>query len=399
MKNLLVDGKHLLKALLLVKELCDVRAYYRDQMTLIHFSAWQGRLVIMVSDGESTLSIRLNGEGEAGFEFTTVSIRNLMKIFDGVSGYIEVTMDDSGVVTFISDSVTYRPDLTTPDSDYDFAAPECLEDSVYEDTYFDASVLSTSIRKVLPAINCDNPDVVLRGVYIDNSADTTIFVATDKDRLHLYESGQSFLACNLVVPVSSASTVVKMLEILKPYRVGLSDYSALETDANPILRVSILQPFEVSLAINCIDSPYPNYQKAMPESFDCVYVVLRQDIIRAMAKISSVDNVMSKKAFALYREDNRMVFECGHPEENEQISQSIDLLYHEGDPHRISFNSTFLLDAIKHVDSDIIRIDLNSTGGPMLMTDENSPLKVLIVPCVRNFERKIESKSIEGGVI
>jgi DNA polymerase-3 subunit beta len=114
-----------------------------------------------------------------------------------------------------------------------------------------------------------------------------------------------------------------------------------------------------------VDGQYPPFRQIVPTTFACEAVLDRASLLGAVERVSIM---------AFDREAHIIKLEFGIDElklsaGNSELGDSTEVvaLEYTGEPMAISFNADFLVDALKNMDAETIRLGLNTPLSPVII--------------------------------
>ncbi|TDQ55538.1 DNA polymerase III subunit beta [Actinorugispora endophytica] len=284
---------------------------------------------------------------------------------------VEISTDGAKVV--VSCGSAKFTLLTLPVEDYPTlpAMPE-LTGSVLSDAF------AAAVSQVAVAAGRDDTLPMLTGVRVEIEGETVTLASTDRYRLAVREltwtpqdPGVSAVA---LVPAKTLADTAKSLTSGAQVSIALSTAGSGEG----------MIGFEGGgrrTTTRLLDGDFPKYRALLPDSFNSVAEVQKSEFVEAVKRVSLVAerNTPLRLAFS----DGRLVLEAGAGDE----AQAVEVLDAslEGDDIQIAFNSTFLVDGLNAIESDIARLQFTTSTKPAIITgkpvdDGASDYRYLIMP-------------------
>jgi hypothetical protein len=136
------------------------------------------------------------------------------------------------------------------------------------------------LLSVLPAADTGRTRPYLCGVYLHNADGRLVSIATDATKLLRTSVPADPFSTdrNLIVPASTATILLKLLRQVKPETVMLRRSRTVLSASAP--------GFE--LISGMIAGPYPEYERAMPQTKGNAALVQRADLAAALARLQAV---------------------------------------------------------------------------------------------------------------
>ncbi|QOS59600.1 DNA polymerase III subunit beta [Thermobifida fusca] len=268
---------------------------------------------------------------------------------------VEVSTDGAKVV--VSCGSAKFTILTLPVEDYPtLPAMPALTGSVLSDTF------AAAVSQVAVAAGRDDTLPMLTGVRIEIEGSTVTLVSTDRYRLAVRE-----LTWTPEDPNVSAVALVPaktLADTAKSLTGGAQISIALSTAENGGEGMIGFEGGGRRTTTRLLEGEFPKYRKLLPESFNSVAEVQKNEFIEAVKRVSLVAerNTPLRLSFT----NDRLVLEAGTGEEAQAVEELSATL--EGDDIQIAFNSTFLLDGLNAIESDVAHLQFTTSTKPAIIT-------------------------------
>lgn len=207
---------------------------------------------------------------------------------------------------------------------------------------------------------------VLGGVYVKLSPPNVLeMAATDGSRLACYseqlESALLTEEVSAIVPAKGLQEIARLCAAL--------DGTAGEAGQEPMIRLAIANgqiSFETSrfhALVRLLDGQYPRYSQLIPQANSIVIEADRRALMDALERTAVMAN-----------ERTNMVKMNLNADQLELMANSPDLgdsrdgmaVRYSGDPLTIAFNYRYVLDALKVIESEAVRLETNGALAPTL---------------------------------
>jgi DNA polymerase-3 subunit beta len=228
----------------------------------------------------------------------------------------------------------------------------------------------SEFRKILSKVSyASSPDEsrrVLNGILLSLRAGTLTAAATDGRRLALVEKPMDETVASegdVILPPKAVNEVLKLGQPEDQLVVQLTDRRAAFKGGNTLL-VSKL-----------VDGNYPNYRQVIPGSFSHDVVIPRAEFQTVLNRVSMV--VSETSASVRLKLDKAQMIVSATSSEFGESNEPLDVSY-DAKPIQIAFNPTFLMDPLKHLESDQVRIQFNDEFSPVMMSADDGFLYVLM---------------------
>lgn len=224
---------------------------------------------------------------------------------------------------------------------------------------FDSSLLLKAIRLTSFATATDDAKSTLSGVFLHLDHKRLEMAATDGYRLACYHCDlpkNTKTTLQLIIPTRSLAELARLLGTpTDGEKVSL-------TLAN---NQSVWQVGDRVLTSRLIDGQYPNYQQIIPGSFERQTRLKRQDFLAAVERVSIMASDRTNNIVRLHLTDKELLAQAGTPDLG-NASEGLEVAY-EGEPFQIAFNAKYLLDAIRHQETEDLQFDLGTPLSPALL--------------------------------
>lgn len=229
------------------------------------------------------------------------------------------------------------------------------------------------IEKTIFACSTDNLRPALTGVFCQIFENQMRMVATDGHRL-VKISNNDFSSPDvqreIVVPTRALNLVGR----------NLSD-EGIQTVT--LGKNHVLFSFEDTLIYSrIIGEPYPDYERVIPEENTKELTINRDNFIASIKRVSLFSNPISYQVKLNFNNDKMNVF-AQDIDFGGEAHETIDCKYSSTELD-IAYNANYLLDILRHLDTDEVKIALESPDGPGLVfpidQQENEELLMLVMP-------------------
>jgi DNA polymerase-3 subunit beta len=237
-----------------------------------------------------------------------------------------------------------------------------------------SELLKTQIKRTLFAVSTTESTPILTGILWTLKENQLKFVATDRHRLSqseatLPESSEEELK-NVVISGQNLNELLKLL----PDQNTLIDM--VVTDNQILFRLG-----RISFHTRLLDGTYPDTSKIIPQQYKSELVVDTKLFLDAI-----------DRAYLLSREEKTNIvrlqtltdgsLEIGSSlADLGKMTEQLEVVSFTGEALKISFNSKYMLDALKTVESEQLKIGFTGAMSPIIVQpNEESHLLHLILP-------------------
>ena len=180
----------------------------------------------------------------------------------------------------------------------------------------------------------------------------------------------SSIQCDLIIPVRTLNLVAR----------NLSDEGEQEII---IGKNHVLFKFSDTLIYSrIIIEPYPDYERVIPEQNSRELVIDRETVIASVKRVSLFSNPISYQV-KLNLNENKLNIFAQDIDFGGEAHETIACEYQSPELD-IAYNANYLLDILRHIDGEKLRVKLKSSDGPGWVypyeQKEHEQLIMLIMP-------------------
>jgi DNA polymerase-3 subunit beta len=254
-----------------------------------------------------------------------------------------------------------------------------LDENV-KDLKISAPVLLSGISKTFFCMADDELRPVMNGIYFDVNEDLTM-VATDAHKLvrfksnYIESSASEDESLNFILPKKPAM----MLRSILPKETGDVEIKLDAKNAH-------FQLNNYVMVCRQVEGRYPNYNGVIPKNNPFQITLDRLTLQNALKRVS----VFSNQASNLIKLDfssNQVVISAQDIDFSISAEETIACGY-DGEPIKIGFKSTFLIEMLANVDSNDVILELAdpSRAGILLpaVNEEGEDILMLLMPMLLN---------------
>lgn len=362
--NLTIEKNQLLEILQKVQSIVGQRSTL-PILSNVLLEAENGKLTFTTTDMEVSLSTSIEADIAAEGS-TTLPARRFFSICrDLPSHQVELaltTNKDGGEIVSITSGAFKGKLGGLPKDDFP-PMPKFEENISYS---IGQSILKDILQKTFYASSSDESRPILNGSLMSFRDDKITVVSTDGRRLALVEQDIDIpedAEIDVVIPNKTINELIKSLDIEDNVEIKMSS-TQIAFEFNNILIISKL-----------IDGTYPNYKQVIPAQCEERLSVDRETLQSAVRRVSLM--LDDQPQVLLDITENKITLSTSTPEIG-NASEVIPIKY-SGKDISISFNPSFLIAPLKHLESDEIFIELSDGISPGVIKS-NIPFLYVIMP-------------------
>ena len=282
---------------------------------------------------------------------TTLPVKLLFNsISKAAEGLVEIEVDGNESATIVAGSAKFKlaglaerefPRLPQDDESFGYEMP--------------CQTLKEMLRKTSYAASQDDTRRTLKGVLMSFKDMKLTMVATDGRRLALVENEMEFpkdAERDIVLPSKAVQELQRAL--------GNEENVKIQVQKSQIC----FQIENVMIFSKLVDDTYPNYIQVIPKNCAEQIIVDRQLLLDALdrASVMTMDEAHSTK---LIFEANRLTVTSAASEIG-SASDEVPIKY-VGEKIEIMFNPSYVMDPLKAIDDDEVKIELNNGHSPAVI--------------------------------
>ncbi len=239
--------------------------------------------------------------------------------------------------------------------------------------------LTNMIDKTIFAVSADELRTTLMGVYLKVMENELRMVSTDGHRLaKIVDKGfkSSGFESETIIPTKALNLLLRNVRDAKDIKVSVSDDHI------------VFELLDTVIYSKCIEGQFPNYERVIPVDNDKRMIVDRELLSSSVRRVSIFSNSITNQIrFSLSK--NLVKIQSEDIEFGGEGQESIESDY-DGEDLEVGYNANYLLDILKHLDTDEVILELKDpiSAGLIYPTTqkENEDLLMLLMPIRLNEE-------------
>ncbi|ASN03791.1 DNA polymerase III subunit beta [Virgibacillus necropolis] len=281
---------------------------------------------------------------------------------------VEITTDENLKITIRSGKAEFNlngqdaeeyPQLPMLQTDESFEIPTDLLKSLIKQTVFAVSTMETR--------------PILTGVKLNFSNERLSFTATDSHRLASREipvQQSQFDFPSVVVPGKSLNELNKILS-------DTEDPVEISVTNNQVL----FRTKHVYFISRLLDGNYPETSRLIPEESKTVIHAKTKDLLNTIDRASLLAKEDRNNVVRLETKGSDLIEITSNSPEVGRVVEEMTIQSIEGEDLKISFSSKYMLDALKAIENEEVKIEFTGAMRPFIIRPENNdPILQLILP-------------------
>ncbi|MFD1362638.1 DNA polymerase III subunit beta [Lentibacillus salinarum] len=245
---------------------------------------------------------------------------------------------------------------------------------VQTDDSFEISsdLLKNLIRQTGFAVSTMETRPILTGVNIKIENETLSFTATDSHRLAARSiplEGTRLDSSNIVVPGKSLNELSKILDD-KGEKIEIS-----VTNNQVLFRTKHLH-----FLSRLLDGNYPETSRLIPDQSQTVLHIKTKDLINTIDRASLLAKEERNNVVKLTTKENQLLQITSNSPDVGQAAEEVSIQSIEGEDLKISFSAKYMLDALKVIGNEDVRIEFTGAMRPFILkpVDDDSILQLIL---------------------
>ena len=287
---------------------------------------------------------------------------------------ISITSDDNNMV-IISSGISKFSISAQSGSEF----PQMPEFNDDDNIIINAGKLKKMIEQTLFAIAVSDSKPIHTGSLMECKNKTLTLVSVDGVRLALKKTNISYEGeKSIVIPGKTLSEIPKLITDLD------QDIKISISNKNVIFEIE-----ECTVISRLLEGNFLDYKSSIPQDHLTQVIISPKDLIDSIERTSLVIFDKLKAPIKLTIEENLIKFNCQSPTGNAYDELVCKI---SGEQFEIGFNSKIMLDALKVIDDENVRLLFNGPLSPMkIMPLDGDEFIFLILPVRLKSEDKTEN--------
>ena len=239
-----------------------------------------------------------------------------------------------------------------------------------------STVLKTIVNQTNFAVSLSETRPVLTGVNWLFKDDHISFTATDSHRLalrKLLDKTFNTDASNAIIPGKSLSELSKILsDSDEDVEINLSQNQVLFTYGN------------MRFISRLLEGNYPDTTRLFPENYETKVNVNNAEFYHAIDRVSLLAREGGNNVIRMSVENGNVELTSNSPEVG-TVNEEVTASSIEGEDIKISFNSKYMMDALRAIQSEEVTVEFFGTMRPFTITPSDSTEVVQLILPIRTY--------------
>lgn len=281
---------------------------------------------------------------------------------------ITIESDDNFQLTVSNDKGVYK---FNGESEEEF--PQIAVEDADREIVVDAEKILRMIDKTIFAVSSDELRTTLLGVYFQILPNELRMVATDGHRLSKivnFDFKGEEDAASAILPTKALQLVSRSLAPKGRVKIALGENHVTFTFDGTTIFTKV------------IEGKFPNYDRVIPID-NQLQMFVNRDLLSAAVKRVAIFSSQQTHQIKLTISPSSLIVQAEDSDIGGEAKESIPVDY-SGEQLDIGYNAAYLLDILRHVDSEDVLFNLKDAGSAAIIKaseqEKNEDLMMLLMP-------------------
>ncbi|WP_414045386.1 DNA polymerase III subunit beta [Macrococcus equi] len=344
-------------------------------LTGIKLDVFDNKLVLTGSDSE--VSIEITIPTELG-DHEILTVENKGSIVLPGRFFVDIIKKLPADTVTIETNDHFQAKITSGQSEFNVSGidsdqyPLLPQVSEHEAITLPIKVLKNVIKQTNFAVSTSETRPVLTGVNWMIQDGVLNCTATDSHRLALRKlklENTNIKAINVIIPGKALSELNKII-----------DDSEETIDIFFASNQVLFKVGNINFISRLLEGNYPDTSRLFPESYETALSINNGDFFHAIDRASLLAREGGNNVIKLSAAENAVELSSTSPEIG-TVKENVKTDKFEGEGIKISFNSKYMMDALRAIDNDKVQVEFFGTMRPFILRpEEDQSLVQLILP-------------------
>ena len=345
----------------------------------IKLEATEDNLILTGSDSE--ISIEITIPTEVNNE-TVLEIESPGSVVLSARFFTDVIKKLSGDFVELDTNAQYLTHIRAGKSNFNLSGndpnqyPLLPEVNNESSIIVSSSVLKTIINEKNFAVSPSETRPVLTGVNWQFLDDEIKFTATDSHRLalrKLTDKPNSVEINNAIIPGKALGELNKIID-------DKEDDVEVNFSQNQVL----FKYGNMRFISRLLEGNYPDTSRLFPENYETKLTVNNSEFLQAIDRVSLLAREGGNNAIKMTIENGKVELSSNSPEIG-NVEEDVNIEGLEGESLQISFNSKYMMDALRAVPDEEVAIEFFGTMKPFTIQSSNSYDVIQLILPIRTY--------------
>lgn len=237
-----------------------------------------------------------------------------------------------------------------------------------------SDLLKSMIRQTSFAVSTSETSPILTGVLWSSTEEGIKLIGCDRHRLATRETAMDLQPDNPFQNIVIAGRTLNELNKILPDQTTLVD---IVVSQNQVL----FKLDHVLFYSRILDGTYPDVSKLIPKEFQSEMYVHTKQLIEAIDRAYLLSREDRTNIVKLVMKEDETIEISSQSSELGKVTEILPMHNHTGQLFTISFNSKYMMDALKVIDSEKVRFGFTGPMNPIVIQPEDgTKILQLILP-------------------
>ncbi|WP_102026156.1 DNA polymerase III subunit beta [Salirhabdus sp. Marseille-P4669] len=284
---------------------------------------------------------------------------------------VEITADENHNILIRSGNAEFN--LNGQDAEEYPHLPKLHTENSFE---LPTDLLKNLIKQTVFAVSTSETRPILTGVNLSIKSDKLAFVATDSHRLAsrsipLTINTAELIDKSVVIPGKSLNELSKILD-------DTQDHVEISITDNQIL----FQAKNLLFLSRLLDGNYPETSRLIPEQSKTDVIADSKVLLNSIDRASLLAKESRNNVVKLVTKENQKIEISSNSPEIGKVVDEINIDSLNGEELKISFSAKYMMDALKAIDSEKVKIQFTGAMRPFIIKpiEDHEEILQLILP-------------------
>lgn len=281
---------------------------------------------------------------------------------------VEIESDAQLNVTIRSGSAEFK--LNGQDAEEYPQLPKLHSEDSFE---LPADLLKNVIKETVFAVSTQETRPLLTGVNVRVQEDQLHFVATDSHRL-----------ASRQIPVSTNETALGFQNVVIPGKSLTELNKILDENQDPVeIRITnnqiLFRTKHLYFLSRLLEGNYPDTSRLIPSESRTLLQIDTKELLRSIDRASLLAKENRNNVVKLVTQDSGQLEISSNSPEVGRVVEEVTVQEISGEELRISFSAKYMMDALKVIESEQVKIEFTGAMRPFLIrpTDDEDLLQLI----------------------
>ena len=220
-----------------------------------------------------------------------------------------------------------------------------------------------AIENTLFAVSKDAIKIAITGILLEANGKELSLIGTDGHRLSVYTIKDIFekqLTKSVIIPPKALSIVKTLITGKESFQIGFDEKRIM------------FKIEETEISAKLIEGTYPDYRRVIPTDNNKLLLINKEEFLDILSRVNIFTNPNTKLVKAEVEKDRIKI--NAYQSQTGEGTETIKAEYNEDDPFIIGFNNNYLIEVIKKIETDNLKMRLKTEMSAVIIENENNKI-------------------------